>query len=481
VIGLVPGRAADGRRGSSWATPSALTHARRAAGFAAGAAAVGTVCALLHQGLAAAVFGAAATGFGVLAWRRARAATQVLIEKTLRAEAEVRAAHEPSLGLAPLTPLLEALPDPALLVDQNGRVVGSNPAARQQLQFEAAGLMLSSVLRNPELLDAAQAAALDGQTRAVEYETTAQLQEHFKCYVAPVAWGTHSAALMVFHDVTSQINTERARSDFLANASHELRTPLASLTLLIETLNGPARDDEAARQRFLSMMAAQADRMRRLIDDLLSLSRIELNEHVPPSDAADLAVVAREVVDALVPQAREKGVEVVLSSEAPTIGVVGERFQLMQVAQNLVVNAIRYSPAGGRISVDVGLAVGRTEAMAKANRRWPDAARISLLTPAPSNKPYAFLRVADAGPGIARRHLPRLGERFFRVERAEQGEQNGTGLGLAICKHIMNRHRGGFTVESAPGLGSAFAVYLEAATAKPPVVVLQDSVQPASR
>jgi len=368
------------------------------------------------------------------------------------------------VGLTELAPLLEALPDPALLIDGEGRIAGSNAAARRQMQFEKRGQFLTSILRHPDVLEAVHAAVRDGETRAVEYETTAQVEQHTRCYVAPITWGPERAALLVFHDQTARISTERMRADFLANASHELRTPLASLTLLIETLAGPARDSVADRDRFLGMMQVQAERMRRLIDDLLSLSRIELDEHVPPSDRADLAAVAREVVDAMTGMAQERRVTITLKAPAP-VRVVGERFQLAQVVQNLIDNAIKYSALGGDVRVEVAVSGDREETGQQAGRRWEEAGRIALLTPAAAaNRSYAYVRVEDSGPGIAKRFLPRLGERFFRVEREMGDERGGTGLGLAIVKHIVNRHRGGVVVESLPGRGSAFAAYVELAS-----------------
>lgn len=158
------------------------------------------------------------------------------------------------VGLAELAPLLEALPDPALLIDAEGRIVSSNAAARRQMQFEARGQFLTAIIRHPDVLEAVQAAVREGATRAVEYETPTQVERHTRCYVSPMTWGVDRAALLVFHDQTARISTERMRADFLANASHELRTPLASLTLLIETLNGPARDNAQDRDRFLAMM-----------------------------------------------------------------------------------------------------------------------------------------------------------------------------------------------------------------------------------
>lgn len=368
------------------------------------------------------------------------------------------------VGFAELAPLLEALPDPALLIDAEGRIVSSNAAARRQMHFEARGQFLTSILRHPDVLEAVQGAVREGVTRSVEYETPAQVDRHTRCYVAPVAWGAERAAMLVFHDQTAKLSTERMRADFLANASHELRTPLASLTLLIETLAGPARDNAADRDRFLGMMQVQADRMRRLLDDLLSLSRIELDEHVPPSDRADLAAVTREVVDSLSPLLKERKVTLVMNSSSAPVRVVGERFQLAQVVQNLIDNAVKYTPHGGAVTIEVAASGDREEVSALAGRRWEEAGRVALLTPAAAaNRSYAYVRVEDPGPGISKRFLPRLGERFFRVERELGAERGGTGLGLAIVKHILNRHRGGFLVESQPGRGSAFAAYVELA------------------
>jgi two-component system phosphate regulon sensor histidine kinase PhoR len=361
-----------------------------------------------------------------------------------------------------MSAVLEAMPDPTLLIDRHGRIASANAGARRMLGFATAGLRLSAVLRRPELLDAADAAVHDGAALAVDYEIAAPVEEHFRVFVAPVHLERGNAALMVFHDQTNAINTDRMRADFLANASHEIRTPLASLTLLLETLTGHAKNDPVAQERFLKMMHVQADRMRELIDDLLSLSKIELNEHVPPSDEVDLAPLVRAMIEKLTPLAQGRKVTLSLSAEAPEMKVIGDRSQLSQVAQNLLDNAIKYSPEGGKVEIALGLGEDREEAARRAGRQWDDASRISLLSPPPAvGRRYVFMRVSDSGAGIARRYLPRLSERFYRVERDEGTEQVGTGLGLAIVKHIVNRHHGGFIVESEPGRGSAFAVYLE--------------------
>lgn len=360
-----------------------------------------------------------------------------------------------------LAPLLEALPEPALVVDREGRIAGSNAAVRRQLQFEASGLRLSAILRHPDVLDGAQAAAVDGLGRSVDYQPAGLVEEHFRVHVSPIAWSGAQAALLVFHDQTTTIATERMRADFLANASHELRTPIASLSLLIETLTGPAREDFEAQARFLPMMASQVERMRRLVDDLLSLSRIELDEHVPPQGEAPLGRCVREAVDAAQLLARQQDVRLHCTQcDLPAI-ITADRFQLQQVLQNLIDNAIKFAPSGaGTVSVEVGVADSREAALAEGGRRWEASARISLLTPPPGpERKFVFVRVADNGRGIPRRHLPRLSERFYRVDPDARTERRGTGLGLAICKHIMARHRGGFCVESILGEGTAFTVY----------------------
>lgn len=428
----------------------------RVAGLAWAGAVAGGLAALLTVWTNPLVALLSAFAGGVSAWAAINARPSRRFQPSARNDEIV------IVGLRDLAPLLEALPEAALLIDIEGRVAGSNAAARRELQFEAAGLFLSSILRQPALLDAVQA-AYDGAARTVEYDTADQVEQHIRAYVAPVHWGDEKAALIVFHDQTARVNTERMRADFLANASHELRTPVASLTLLIETLQGHARDNPQERDHFLGMMQVQADRMRRLIDDLLSLSRIELDEHVPPTDRADLRQVALEVTDVMAKSARERGVKLQNSGATSAARVVGERFQLTQVIQNLVDNALKYTPDGGTVNVIVGYAANREEAL-EAGRRWEEAGRIALLTPAAAGKPYVYVRVEDSGPGVARRYLPRLGERFFRVEREQGNERGGTGLGLAIVKHIINRHRGGLIVESQPGRGSAFIAFVEAAS-----------------
>lgn len=393
------------------------------------------------------------------------AACLALWAATRAAPISVQTAHTATntLPAAPtltdLGPLIDSLPEAALLVDRDGRVIAANSEARRQLQFDAAGVRLSAVMRQPEVLDAVQAAAVDSATRTVEYETASHFEEHFRVYVSPILWNGLSAALAIFNNRTTEINSERMRADFLANASHELKTPVASLSLLVETVAGPARGDEEAQDRFLPMMRQEIDRMRRLIEDLLSLSKIELNEHVPPSDRVDLAEIVADAANGLAALAKAKSVTLELQGLAQA-AVVGDAFQLAQVAKNLIENAVKFSPSGSVVTVEIGEAASRDAAIAQSGRRWPQSGYASLLSPPPRPaQGYVYLRVTDAGTGIPRRHLPRLGERFYRVERADGAEKAGTGLGLAIVKHILNRHRAGFLVESEIGVGAAFAAY----------------------
>ncbi len=374
---------------------------------------------------------------------------------------------------------LEALPDPLLLVeatepnDLTGRrITFANAAARELLRIPASGALLVSAIRHPEVLEVIDESLFGAIASETPYEPRSAQERVWRVRAAPLPGQGRSAdgevtrrALVHFSDETDARRAERMRVDFLANASHELRTPLASLSGFIETLRGHAKDDPQARDQFLRIMTTQAERMSRLIDDLMSLSRIELNEHIPPSGACDLTLTVLDVADTLRPMTAEKGVKFDL--KLPKRGealIAGDRDQITQVVQNLIDNAVKYSPSGTTVAVEIVTGLTSEGATAYASNAQAMAAagggRLSLLTPdraAPDA--YVLVRVADQGAGMLREHLPRLSERFYRVEGQKSGASTGTGLGLAIVKHIVNRHRGGMLVESAPGLGSTFAVY----------------------
>ncbi|WP_296816821.1 ATP-binding protein [Brevundimonas sp.] len=441
-------------------TPSVNWAASQAWPIALGLAAIGLLLAGLTSEaawlwLGAAVAGASGAWAG---WRSRRPAGPAPVTpdpQAGQAEALWRAA-------------LERLPDPVLIVEGGDpedvsaqRIRFANEQARSQLRIFGERAVLVSVLRDPEALEAIDEALFGGLTRDIGFSAGGAQERVWRLSATPLPPGKEDApqVLVRLRDDTEAARMERMRADFLANASHELKTPLASLAGFIETLKGHARDDDRARDRFLDIMTAQTARMSRLIADLLSLSRIELNEHVPPSGRVDVALTATDVVDALAPVIQARGSRVEVSAPAAGTAVVaGERDQIFQVVQNLTENAVRYSPDGAvvRLNVETDLDLRSAQAAQR-----PGAPRLALLTPDRDEAArYVRVTVTDAGRGLARQHLPRLTERFFRVEGQKSGGEAGTGLGLSIVKHIVNRHRGGLIVESAEGEGSTFIVYL---------------------
>jgi two-component system, OmpR family, phosphate regulon sensor histidine kinase PhoR len=446
------------------ATPSGSVWAPLAVAATAAAALFALVAGRTAAPLAATVAGAIvlAVGAGLSIW--------------LGARAQARPAPAPPTPIAsPLTSaavahsaaVLEALEDPVLVIsgDEPDDIVGrrliyANAAARELFRTSREAGPLVTAVRDPKVLESVDEALFDGLTSEAAYAAGGMQDRVWKARARPIQ-GVDGGrlALLTLRDETDLRRSERTRADFLANASHELRTPLASLAGFIETLRGHAKDDAVARDRFLAIMHEQAERMARLIEDLMSLSRIELNEHIPPQGRADLGLTARDVTDALGPIAADKDVRFDFRMPvAPAIARPADRDQLVQVIQNLAENAVKYAPPGSPVVIEI---LGDVSVEAAMAPRQLGAAHLTLLTPDhAAEQRYVSLRIADAGPGIAREHLTRLTERFYRVEGQKASERPGTGLGLAIVKHIVNRHRGGLTVESAPGEGTAFGVYL---------------------
>ena len=348
--------------------------------------------------------------------------------------------------------LLDNLPDPLLLLDPGRKVVRANQAAARLFGRDLAGRDMAAFLRDPLVLEITEA-VLAGQaaSRECEFAQMVPLERVFlaraeRLQGQPADGGT---AILTLHDLTTIKRMERMRADFVANASHELRTPLAALSGFIETLQGPARNDEEAREKFLGIMGEQAGRMARLVADLLSLSRIELNEHTPPSQRIDLGRLVTAAAEALKPLAQAKGMTIRLDLDPALAAVVAQPDELAQLFQNLLDNAVKYGRDDTEIEVSAA-AVGADD--------LPRAAG-SLLRA----DPVVRVAIRDHGEGIAKEHLPRLTERFYRVDTARSRKMGGTGLGLAIVKHIVNRHRGLLTVDSTVGQGSTFTVWLPAA------------------
>lgn len=338
--------------------------------------------------------------------------------------------------------IIEALPDPLLVLSAERIPLRANRAAREALGAPPQGTTLppadaAALLRHPALAEALDRALASGQPSVADLSLPVPVPRELLAQVIPLdpPLADGGRILVLLSDRTRERAVERTRADFVANASHELRTPLASLIGFIETLRGPAADDAAAQQRFLGIMAEQSDRMRRLIDDLLGLSRIEIAEHQAPSGRADLAAIARAEADAIAPLLAARKVHLTLDLPETAQAHPADADQVAQVIRNLLDNAIRHGRDGGEIRLAVTAAPGR------------------------EGRSGFALSVADDGPGIPRDHIPRLTERFYRVDKGRSRKAGGTGLGLAIVKHIVNRHRGELVIESEEGVGTTFRVW----------------------
>jgi len=361
-----------------------------------------------------------------------------------------------------LQSILDAYPEAAMLSEFDGRVLHHNAMAADVFQLPRSGLGLNpSIIRRPDVLKQLQLMSRDHMPEPLEIEVAGNPDRMFRVSLERVRIEGKNRVLIALDELTELRRAEKARADFLANASHELRTPLTSLAGFIETMRGPAKDDPAAWDRFLEIMYNQTERMRRLIHDLLSLSRIELNEHRRPDQEVNIAKVVSESVESVAPIAHDKGLELELISSTEFAPVHAVRDELVQVMQNLLDNALKYTAPGSSVRVEVSSGLDLEQARTFAGRRWNTASRISIVQSRPNpDDRFAVLRVSDEGEGIARQHLPRLGERFYRIDEGRDRLVGGTGLGLAIVKHIVARHRGGLMVESDEGHGSAFGVWL---------------------
>ena len=354
-----------------------------------------------------------------------------------RAELEALVATEQAI--------VQRLPDPLIVLAADRSIRRANTAAQTVFGEE-----MAAVLRHPGLRAAIDRALVQGERQMAELSLPVPVSREVLATVMavspPLADGGRVVA--VLSDRTRERAVERMRADFVANASHELRTPLASLIGFIDTLRGPAADDPPAQTRFLTIMAEQAQRMNRLIDDLLSLSRIELTEHQTPAGRIDLCNVVDRLAAAFEPQVLARRITLTSTLPGGAVFVLGDEDQLDQVLQNLLDNAVKYGREGGSVRVTV-------QRPGPAGR-WPA-------------RPGVTLAVRDDGAGIARAHIPRLTERFYRADKGRSRSVGGTGLGLAIVKHIINRHRGQMHIDSTEGEGTTVTMWLpELPSANPP-------------
>ncbi|WGF88860.1 ATP-binding protein [Marinivivus vitaminiproducens] len=343
-----------------------------------------------------------------------------------------------------LQTVIDGIDDPLIVIDARRRIVRANGYARELFPAAAVDAPLINSLRDPSLIAAVDASLAGGTSSQLFLSLKATPPRAFAARVVPLQAGPlgHTAVLSL-RERTEAVQIERMRSDFVANASHEIRTPLTAIRGFIETLQGPARDDKRARERFLAIMAQEAERMGRLVDDLLSLSRIELAEHQVPRERVDIGMLIGRVVDSLIPAADRRDVRLALNPPDVWPPVVGDADQLFQVFQNLVENAIIHGGSGKTVTVD-----GRIEQASPHDAGPLSGTRALAVT------------VSDQGEGIPEAIIPRVTERFFRADNPRSRKEGGTGLGLAIVKHVLRRHRGHLAIRSTLGEGSQFTAYL---------------------
>ncbi|BCX16889.1 MAG: hypothetical protein KatS3mg117_0571 [Geminicoccaceae bacterium] len=355
-----------------------------------------------------------------------------------------RAERQAALQSRRLKTVLDALSDPVLLVDARGTIVDANKAARRTFGLDRTGVPFARATRDPGVTAALRAALEAGNASTVVFSPVDDRLRRFAARIQPTESPDGSrGAVLALREQSEQLLIERMRSDFVANASHEIKTPLAAIIGIVETLRGPARDDPAAREMFLATLADEANRMRRLVDDLLSLSQIELAAHRPPATRVSLADVLQETLARMRPVADAGKVRLVLDAPPSLPDVVADADQLHQLLGNLIDNAIKYGGPDKDVRIEV---------------RLLDAAPATAGPVA--GRPAVEIAVVDQGEGIAPEHLPRLTERFYRVDKGRSRKVGGTGLGLAIVKHIVRRHQGHLAIESELGRGSRFAVFL---------------------
>ncbi|MEM7619586.1 MAG: ATP-binding protein [Pseudomonadota bacterium] len=337
--------------------------------------------------------------------------------------------------------IIDAMPTPALMLNHYGMLLFINKDASEFFPSAQKSQHLSSFIRDPDFLEAVAEATKNEDTLEIKYHMRLPIERNMSVKVAPlldVKPNEKSPSLLVsFRDLTEQERLNEMRSDFIANASHELRTPLASVLGFIETIQGPAKDDEKTREHFLQIMRQQIERMARLIDDLLSLSRVEMLAHLKPNDQVDLIEVIEYIITTFKPITEFPNISLNIETTLEVADVVGARDELIQLFQNLIQNSIKYGKDNGKVDIKIE----------RMKQRGHKTFFISVT-------------VIDDGPGIDPKHLPRLTERFYRVDNETSRKRGGTGLGLAIVKHIINRHSGDLKIESTPGQGSNFTILL---------------------
>jgi len=330
-----------------------------------------------------------------------------------------------------LQTIVDALPHPALILDFDYKIQNANSAAESLFDTELSGMDFVRVLRQPEAIDCLNKTVKTGALKTCDLVLHLQTPRTYKASAAPLVGLDGDCILFTLIDISAEIDAEKSRSTFVANVSHELRSPLTSLMGIVETLQGPARDDVKARDNFLSLMQGETERMSRLVGGLLSLSKLEAKEHLPPNGQVDIPKLLRRIMTVLSESKPAYKNRVFLDVPEDLPLIVGDEDELTEVFQNLIENALKYSEPRSTVAVSI-------------------AQSTNNIT----------VTINDEGEGIAPEHLPRLTERFYRVDKGRSREAGGTGLGLAITKHILNRHRARLSIKSKIGVGSSVRVAL---------------------
>jgi two-component system phosphate regulon sensor histidine kinase PhoR len=348
--------------------------------------------------------------------------------------------------------IADSLSEAVWIVSPQEKIIYANAASKTLFRENRAGRRLATVMREPAVR-ALVKTVLNGEiAEPADYQIDVPIRRAFRVNAAPIDVEREDEpprryAILVFYDVTDLVKFAATQGDFLANASHELKTPIASLLGYIETLRGHAKNDAKAREKFLGIMQEQAERMQRLISDLLSLRQIEQSEHIAPGGAADLRAAAEFAIDTVTPLARARGVKISLSAPKAT-KVIGAQDELVQLALNILDNGVKMSPRGARIEIEITDAPSWQVSEFIGPSLGSGHSKRQIVAPLSAPQGYAFLKITDQGPGFAASHIPRIGERFYRIAGDRRAKDKGTGLGLAIVKHITLRHRGGLLVES---------------------------------
>lgn len=426
---LVAETGADGVNGQSNGTGRVHRIARETGGVLLAAALAAVVAFFAGAPAWAAVIVFVLPVAGLLL--RARPVAEVVAESPV---VDILPPETPSIDLLDAVAAVPAaLEAPIFLLAADGSVIFQNRAAERAFGTLPPGVHITARLRSPGILDMVRETMATGEPNQIEHSERTPSETVYLVRIAPLSLKSEASGpryVLSFRDISELRRIDRMRSDFVANASHELRTPLASMRGFIETLQGPAREDTKARERFLGIMFDQVNRMSRLVDDLLSLSRLEVKSHIAPDRIVDLVPLIGGVRDSLLPLADDLGVEIRLEAPKGKVEVTGDPDELVQVFENLMENACKYGQDGKTVEVSIRAASGRPVEVA----------------------------ITDHGPGIPAEHVPRLTERFYRVNVEASRSKKGTGLGLAIVKHILTRHRARLVVRSKEGEGSTFTV-----------------------